>query len=187
VYDLEECELCYEPPFGSAKDPINFAGMVGAGVLRGDMPVTHWNSAEDRFLLDVREKVEQAVEQVPEAVNIPLGEPRARLGELPRDREIGVIGRSGQRAYYATRLVLQHGFDAKVISGGMLSHAILAPPLRQEILRERRRQRSHREARRRRRCRGLHSRADRARRGGPVGRSSRRAVPGRHPDRTRPP
>ncbi len=133
VYDLEECELCYAPPFGSAKDPINFAGTVGAGVLRGDMPVTHWNFAEDRFLLDVRETVEQAVERVPEAVNIPLGELRARLDELPRDREIGVICRSGQRAYYATRILLQAGFDAKVISGGMLSHAILAPPPRPAI------------------------------------------------------
>ncbi len=50
VYDLEECELCYAPPFGSAKDPINFAGMVAAGVLRGDMPVIHWDSAQDAFL-----------------------------------------------------------------------------------------------------------------------------------------
>jgi NADPH-dependent 2,4-dienoyl-CoA reductase/sulfur reductase-like enzyme/rhodanese-related sulfurtransferase len=133
VYDLEECELCYAPPFGSAKDPINFAGMVAAGVLRGDMPVSHWDSRRDGFLLDVREQVEQAVEQVPEAVNIPLGELRARVDELPRDREIGVICRSGQRAYYATRILLQAGFDAKVISGGMLSHAILASPARQEI------------------------------------------------------
>ena len=125
VYDLEECELCYAPPFGSAKDPINFAGMVAAGVLRGDMPVTHWDSAHDGFLLDVRENVELAVEQVPEAVHIPLGELRSRLDELPRDQEIGVICRSGQRAYYATRILLQNGFDAKVISGGMLSHAIL--------------------------------------------------------------
>jgi NADPH-dependent 2,4-dienoyl-CoA reductase/sulfur reductase-like enzyme/rhodanese-related sulfurtransferase len=134
VYDLEECELCYAPPFGSAKDPINFAGMVAAGVLRGDMPVTHWDSAHDRFLLDVRENVELAVEHLPEAVNIPLGQLRSRLDELPRDREIGVICRSGQRAYYATRILLQEGFDAQVISGGMLSHAILAPPPRQEIL-----------------------------------------------------
>jgi len=133
VYDLEECELCYAPPFGSAKDPINFAGMVAAAVLRGDMPLTQWNSTEDRFLLDVREEVEQAVEQVPEAVNIPLGELRARLDELPRDQEIGVICRSGQRAYYATRILLQAGFDAKVISGGMLSHAILAPPVREAV------------------------------------------------------
>ena len=125
MYDLEEVELCYSPPFGSAKDPINFAGMVAAGVLRGDMPLSHWDSAKDGFLLDVREKVELAVEHVPEAVNIPLGELRSRLEELPRDREILVVCRSGQRAYTATRCLIQHGFNARTISGGMLSHAIL--------------------------------------------------------------
>jgi len=93
VYDLEESELCYAPPFGSAKDPVNFAGMVGAAVLRGDLPVSHWESVEDGFLLDVREQVELAVECLPEAVNIPLGQLRARLGELPRDREIHVVCR----------------------------------------------------------------------------------------------
>ena len=126
VYDLEECELCYAPPFGSAKDPVNFAGMVAAGVLRGDMPLTHWDAAGDGFLLDVRETFELAVEQVPDALNIPMGELRSRLDELPRDREIQVICRSGQRAYTATRCLLQNGFDARVLSGGMLSHAILA-------------------------------------------------------------
>ncbi|MGO9789451.1 MAG: FAD-dependent oxidoreductase [Solirubrobacteraceae bacterium] len=118
---------CYAPPFGSAKDPINFAGMVGAGVLRGDMPLSHWDTAEDGFLLDVREHVELAVEHVAEAVNIPLGELRTRLDELPRDRPIRVVCRSGQRAYYATRILLQEGFNASVVAGGMLSHAILAP------------------------------------------------------------
>ena len=88
VYDLEEAELCYAPPFGSAKDPVNFAGMVPADVLRGDMPLCHWNSVDGGFLLDVRNPPELAVEQVPGAVNIPLPELRARLGELPRDREI---------------------------------------------------------------------------------------------------
>ena len=133
VYDLEEAELCYAPPFGSAKDPVNFAGMVAAGVLRGDMPVSHWDSAWDGFLLDVREQVELAVEHVPGAVSIPLSQLRARLDELPRDREIGVICRSGQRAYYATRVLLQEGFDARVMSGGMLSHAMLAPPAPQAV------------------------------------------------------
>ena len=127
VYDLEECELCYAPPFGSAKDPVNFAGMVAAGVLRGDMPLTHWDAADDGFLLDVRETFELAVEQVPGALNVPMGELRSRLDELPRDRPILVICRSGQRAYTATRCLLQNGFDARVLSGGMLSHAILAP------------------------------------------------------------
>jgi NADPH-dependent 2,4-dienoyl-CoA reductase/sulfur reductase-like enzyme/rhodanese-related sulfurtransferase len=129
VYDLEEAELCYSPPYGSAKDPVNFVGMVAAGVLRGDLPVSHWGDDDgETFLLDVREKPELAVEHVPGAVHIPLGELRGRLGELPRDREIHVLCRSGQRAYYATRLLLQHGFDAKVRSGGMLSHAILVAP-----------------------------------------------------------
>ena len=127
VYDLEECELCYSPPFGSAKDPINFAGMVAADVLRGDMALSHWDSGHDGFLLDVRESVELAVEDLPHAVNIPLGELRERLGELPRDREIRVVCRSGQRAYSAARLLSQEGFDATVVSGGMLSHAIMAP------------------------------------------------------------
>ena len=123
IYDLEEAELCYAPAFGSAKDPVNFAGMVAADVLKGDMPLSHWQEAKDEFLLDIREPIELAVESVPEALNIPLGQLRARLDELPRDREIHVICRSGQRAYYATRILLQHGFNAKIISGGMLSLA----------------------------------------------------------------
>ena len=123
IYDLEEAELCYAPPFGSAKDPVNFAGMVAADVLRGDMPLSHWNSAKTGFLLDVREPMELAVENVPEALNIPLGQLRGRLDELPRDREIHVICRSGQRAYYATRVLLQNGFKARNISGGMLALA----------------------------------------------------------------
>jgi NADPH-dependent 2,4-dienoyl-CoA reductase/sulfur reductase-like enzyme/rhodanese-related sulfurtransferase len=123
IYDLEEAELCYAPPFGSAKDPVNFAGMVAADVLNGDMPLVHWDTARTGFLLDVREPMELAVENVPEALNIPIGQLRARLGELPRDRDIHVICRSGQRAYIATRILLQNGFKARNISGGMLSLA----------------------------------------------------------------
>ena len=121
IYDIEECELCYAPQFGSAKDPVNFAGMIAADVLRGDMPISHWDSAKKGFLLDVREPVELAVEDAEGAVNIPLGQLRARLKELPRDQEIHVICRSGQRAYYATRILLQNGFKARNIPGGMLS------------------------------------------------------------------
>jgi rhodanese-related sulfurtransferase len=127
IYDLEESELCYAPQFGSAKDPINFAGMVAANILRGDMPLSHWDSIDSAFLLDVREPVELAVESVPGAVNIPFGQLRSRLGELPRDREIRIICRSAQRAYYATRILLQSGFKARNISGGMLSRAMLDP------------------------------------------------------------
>jgi hypothetical protein len=89
IYDLEEAELSYAPPYGSAKDPVNFAGMVAADVLRGDMPLSHWSSLDGEFLLDVRNPPELAVECVPGAVNIPLPELRARLGELPpRSRDL---------------------------------------------------------------------------------------------------
>ena len=124
VYDLEEAELCYAPQFGSAKDAVNFAGMVAADVLAGDMPLAHWGETEGAFLLDVRQPVELVVESLPGAVNIPLGQLRARLGELPRDREIMVVCRSAQRAYYATRILLQNGFKARNISGGMLARAM---------------------------------------------------------------
>jgi rhodanese-related sulfurtransferase len=123
VYDLEEVELCYAPQFGSAKDPVNFAGMVAADILRDDQPISHWSTAKDGFLLDVRHPVELAVENMPGAVNIQLGELRSRLDELPRDKEINVFCRSGQRSYYATRILLQNGFKVKNVSGGMLSYA----------------------------------------------------------------
>ena len=132
IYDLEEAELCYAPQFGSAKDPVNFAGMVAADVLCGDMPLAHWDSVDDAFLLDVREPLELAVEEVPGVVNIPLGKLRARIDELPRDREILVVCRSGQRAYYATRMLLQNGFKARNLAGGMLSRVHASFPFEDE-------------------------------------------------------
>lgn len=123
IYDLEESELCYAPPYGSAKDPVNFAGMVAAAVLRDDMPVSHWESVGNGFLLDVRNPPELAIEQIPGAYNIPFPEIRTRLEELPRDREIHVFCRSGQRAYYVTRILLQNGFKARNVSGGMLARS----------------------------------------------------------------
>jgi rhodanese-related sulfurtransferase len=106
--------------------------MIAADVLDGDMPLAHWDDAKGAFLLDVRHPVELVIESVPGAVNIPLNELRARLTELPRDREILVICRSAQRAYYATRILLQNGFKARNLSGGMLSRAMLAPKSHEE-------------------------------------------------------
>ena len=126
VYDLEEAELCYAPQFGSAKDPVNFAGMVAADVLRDDMPLAHWDDTDGAFLLDVRTPIELVVESVPGAVNIPLHELRGRLGELPKDREILIICRSAQRAYYATRILVQNGFKARNLSGGMMARAMVS-------------------------------------------------------------
>jgi NADPH-dependent 2,4-dienoyl-CoA reductase/sulfur reductase-like enzyme/rhodanese-related sulfurtransferase len=123
IYDLEEAELSYAPPYGSAKDPVNFAGMVAADVLLGDMPICHWKELNGGFILDVRNPPELEVESIPGSMNIPLPKLRSRLGELPFDREINVLCRSAQRAYYATRILLQNGFRARNISGGMLSRS----------------------------------------------------------------
>ena len=126
VYDLEEAELCYAPPFGSAKDPVNFAGHGSRRMSCGaTCRLVTGTSVGGRFLLDVRNPPEIVVESVPGAVNIPLPELRARLGELPRDREILIICRSAQRAYYATRILLQNGFKARNLSGGMMSRSML--------------------------------------------------------------
>ncbi len=124
VFDLEEAELCYAPQFGSAKDPVNMAGFVAAGVLRGDHPVTHWSSItrkNEPLLIDVRTASEFAAGHVPEAVNIPLDELRERLHEIPRERSVQAYCQVGQRGYYATRILQLAGFDVANVSGGYRS------------------------------------------------------------------
>jgi rhodanese-related sulfurtransferase len=97
--------------------------MYAGDVLNGDMPIVHWEDLGDGFVLDVRNPAELEVESVAGAVNIPLPQLRARMAELPKDREINILCRSAQRAYYATRILLQNGYKARNISGGMLARS----------------------------------------------------------------
>jgi len=124
VFDLEEAELCYAPQFGTAKDPVNVAGMIAANVLRGDAPVAHWKDTFESkaLILDVREPGEFKMGHAEGAINIPLNSLRVRMNELPRDREILVYCAVGQRSYYASRALRLHGFNARNISGGMKSY-----------------------------------------------------------------
>ncbi len=123
VFDLEECQLCYAPQFGSAKDPVNLAGMVAANVLRGDVQLAPWHELDRTaaLILDVRERDEYAAGHIDGAINLPLGELRQRLGELPRDREIWINCAVGQRSYYALRLLAQNGFNVRNLPGGYLT------------------------------------------------------------------
>ena len=120
VFDLEEAELCYGPQFGSAKDPVNLAGMIASNVIRGDAALAHWDELEgaDAFILDVREPSEFAKGHLHNAVNIPLNDLRAGMVDLPKDREIWAYCHVGQRSYYAARVLSQHRFNVKTLSGG---------------------------------------------------------------------
>lgn len=125
VFDLEETELAYSPQYGSAKDPVNMAGFVAAGLLRGEHPQVDADAvagAGDRVLLDVRTPGEFAAGHIPGAVNVPVDELRGRLGELPRDREIVAYCQVGQRGYLATRILRHAGFRASNVGGGYKSY-----------------------------------------------------------------
>jgi rhodanese-related sulfurtransferase len=124
VHDLAAVELCYAPQFGAAKDPVNLAGMLAENVLNGDMPVADWLELDrtDALLVDVREAHEFATGHIPAALNLPLSELRTRYAELPKDREIWISCGVGQRAYYATRFLAQHGYRAAVLPGGAATY-----------------------------------------------------------------
>jgi NADPH-dependent 2,4-dienoyl-CoA reductase/sulfur reductase-like enzyme/rhodanese-related sulfurtransferase len=133
VFDLEEMELAYAPQYGSAKDPINMAGFVAAGLLRGEHPQVDVEAAlsaspsERPLLLDVRTPGEFSAGHIPGAVNIPVDDLRARLAELPRDRQIAVYCQVGQRGYLATRVLRQNGFSAANIGGGYKTFGLIFP------------------------------------------------------------
>lgn len=141
VFDLEEAELAYAPQFGSAKDPINMAGFVAAGLLRGDHPQfdvgTLMSLPSDKrpFLLDVRSAQEFTASSIPGAVNIPVDDLRARWSELPADRAIATFCQVGQRGYIATRMLRQFGLEASNISGGYKSYLLYQPPQHRESVR----------------------------------------------------
>lgn len=123
VYDLEELELSYAPPFGSSRDPVNVVGFMAANVLRGDVELIQWDridqlDSNEWEILDVRYPEELSVSALPGAINIPLTELRSRLGELPKEKRLAVICGTGKRSYFAQRILRQNGFDAVNVSGG---------------------------------------------------------------------
>lgn len=128
VFDLEDLELCYAPPFGSAKDVINMAGFVASNVVRGDMDL--WEPEElellkdSQILLDVRTFQEHAHGSIPDAICAPVDGLRDRLEELPKGKELLVFCQVGLRGYVAARLLGQHGFRVRNLSGGYRRYAM---------------------------------------------------------------
>ncbi|HTS19038.1 MAG TPA: FAD-dependent oxidoreductase [Verrucomicrobiae bacterium] len=128
VFDLENLDLAYSPPFGSANDPVNIAAFVAGHIARGDIATVapdSWRPNGD-FLLDVRDPDELAeFGRLTNAVNIPLAQLRDRLDELPHDRRIVTYCQKGQRGYLAVCLLRGRGFENVAnLRGGFLQAAL---------------------------------------------------------------
>ncbi|RLQ94525.1 CoA-disulfide reductase [Falsibacillus albus] len=128
VWDLADLELAYAPPYSSAKDPVNMAGYVAGNVVDGDLNLVHHDEIDDiikkgGYLLDVREPEERECGFITGSVNIPLGELRDRLQELP-DQHIYVSCQVGMRGYLAVKILMNHGFKASNLSGGYKTYVL---------------------------------------------------------------
>lgn len=132
VYDLQELELAYAPPYSSAKDPVNMAGYVASNTLMGHHPIIQWYDIqeldqENTLLLDTRTREEYSMGAIPGSINIPVDELRENLDKITgyKDKDVVVYCRSGQRSYIATRILMQNGFNkVRNLSGGYLTWSI---------------------------------------------------------------
>jgi NADPH-dependent 2,4-dienoyl-CoA reductase/sulfur reductase-like enzyme/rhodanese-related sulfurtransferase len=133
VFDLEEMELSYAPPYGSAKDPVNYAGFVAANVLRGDAALCRVEDMlepeNSQRLIDVRSPKEVAGGTIPGARNIPLPMLRKELDKLSREHEYLVFCQVGLRGYLACRILVQHGFKCRNLSGGYKTYTMVTAHL----------------------------------------------------------
>ncbi|WP_434284017.1 DsrE/DsrF/DrsH-like family protein [Clostridium botulinum] len=123
IYDLEELELAYAPPYSSAKDPVNMLGFVAENVLTGKVETVLSKDIDNRdkdkvILLDVRDDIEIENGKIEGAIDIPVNELRNRLSEIPKDKEIWAYCQIGLRGYIAARILMSNGYKVKNLNGG---------------------------------------------------------------------
>jgi NADPH-dependent 2,4-dienoyl-CoA reductase/sulfur reductase-like enzyme/rhodanese-related sulfurtransferase len=124
VFDLEELELAYAPPYSSAKDPVNVAGFVASNILKGDVRNINWSEIKDLdpekdVLIDLRDKREiNETGNIPGSLHIPVNELRKRLNKLDRDKNYILYCAVGLRGYIGHRIMVQNGFKSRNLSGG---------------------------------------------------------------------
>lgn len=128
IYDLEQIEHAYAPPFSSAKDPVNIAGFVAENIIKGLFKPIHWWEIakldySKTVLVDVRTEEEFQLGNIRPAINIPVDDLRSRLNELPKDKSIVLYCAAGHRGYFAARILMQSGFkDVYNLSGGFKTY-----------------------------------------------------------------
>jgi TusA-related sulfurtransferase/rhodanese-related sulfurtransferase len=128
IYDMQEIEHAYAPPFSSAKDPVNMAGLVAENIIKGMIKIIHWDeirnlNLKDVSLIDVRTTEENALGTIEGSLNIPVDELRERLSEIPQNKKIIVFCGTGHRSYFAARILMQNGFsDVFNLSGGYITY-----------------------------------------------------------------
>ncbi len=126
VDDLRDLELCYAPPFGTAKDVVNFAGYVATNLLHGEFKQVREKDIRDLVkkgacIIDVREKKEYELSHIIGAKNIPLSEIRQRINEIPKDEPVYLQCRSAQRSYNALMALKHLGYENVYnVSGGFM-------------------------------------------------------------------
>ena len=121
IYDLEDLELCYAPPFSSAKSVVNIVGNVIENEINGLVKNIFWEDVENTdtpYVLDARTKGEYESGHFSEAINIPVDELRENIDKLDKNKEILVYCKTGVRSYIACRILIQNGFKVKNIMGG---------------------------------------------------------------------
>ena len=124
--DLKELELCYSPVYGTAKDVVNQAALVGLNLLYGRVKQVRVDKVRElvetgAWIVDVREEQEFAAGHLKNAVNIPLTQLKERMDEIPRDVPVYVHCRTSQRSYYALCELIGNGYkNVCNISGSFL-------------------------------------------------------------------
>jgi NADPH-dependent 2,4-dienoyl-CoA reductase/sulfur reductase-like enzyme/peroxiredoxin family protein/rhodanese-related sulfurtransferase/TusA-related sulfurtransferase len=139
--DLVKLELCYAPPYSSAKDPVNMAGFVIENVLSGKEKMFHWDEVDKLprdgsvILIDTRTSIEYENGHIEGFINIPIDELRNRLNELDKTKKVYIHCQVGLRGYVAARILTQNGFDTYNLSGGYrMYHTIFGKhPVQQSI------------------------------------------------------
>ncbi|MBS5787708.1 MAG: CoA-disulfide reductase [Clostridioides difficile] len=127
VFDLPDVEVCYAPPYNSAKDPVNMLGYYASNVIEGMLDTIQWSEVDEiqkngGVIIDVRDEFELISGTMPNSINIPLGELRERLNEIPKDKKIYATCQVGIRGYIACRILEQNGLKCTNIDGGIKTY-----------------------------------------------------------------